>query len=133
MLAIERLIGEDRLSRISPLARHVATFLIVVFGWVIFRSESMSQAGGVLSGMFGANGFMSSFNPSLLEKHLPGCIFVVLAIAFLWKLEPRLIENSPIAKRTFSTRAQWGIFIVFTLALLLSLSSTEIPFLYFQF
>lgn len=133
MLALERLVGEDRLSRISPMVRHAVTFVIVVFGWVIFRSDSMSQAGNIFSGMLGFNGFMTSFNPLLLQKHLPGCMLAALAILFIWKLEPLLINPSPIAKRAFSSRVQRGIFFTFLVAFLFSLSSSEIPFLYFQF
>ena len=43
-------------SRLYRTAAHLATLLVVVCGWVIFRSPSLNAAGRVFAGMSGRNG-----------------------------------------------------------------------------
>ena len=43
-------------SRLYQAAAHIATLLVVVCGWVIFRSPTMDAAGRVFAGMSGRNG-----------------------------------------------------------------------------
>lgn len=133
LLVIERLVGEARLSRIPSLARKLATFLLVMLGWVFFRSESFDQASRVFAGMFGAHGLATQFSGALLEKRLPALLLVFAGWAFWLWCEPRLVNGTPMHSREFSRRMQWVLFGTFVLALLLSMSSSEIPFLYFQF
>ena len=133
LLVIERQIGEKQLSRIPVFARQMLTFLLVVVGWVFFRSESFAQVGKVLSGMIGFNGFATQFNPALVQKHLPAGLLIVAAGYFWWQIEPRVVGDMPMSSRVFSKRNQWILFGAFLVALIFSLSSKEIPFLYFQF
>jgi alginate O-acetyltransferase complex protein AlgI len=133
LLVVERAIGEPHLARVPRLARQGATFLLVVIGWVVFRSENFAQAGQVLAGMAGMHGFAPLFTPLLLEKHLPSLGLVAAALVFWWRLEPRVVGSGPIAERTFARPIQWILFASFVVALAFSLSSREIPFLYFQF
>ncbi len=133
LLIMERQLGEARLSLIPVLVRQLVTFLLVVIGWVFFRSDTFGQAWSVLAGMVGANGIATQFSHSLLLKHLPAVWLILLAGYFWWRLEPRVVGEGSIAERRFSVRYQWLLFGAFVFALLLSLSSVEIPFLYFQF
>lgn len=133
LLVLERLLGEDRLSRFSSHARRVVTFLLVMVGWVFFRSESFAQAGDVLSGMVGINGIADQFSAALMQKHIPSMMLVLLGWCFWVWLEPKVVGDGPMAERTFSTGQQWLLFALFVPALLLSMSGVEIPFLYFQF
>ncbi|MGK0658027.1 MBOAT family protein, partial [Methylococcus sp. S2T] len=43
-------------SRPAGWAGRLLSFLAVVFGWVLFRSDSLTTAGGILRGMLGLNG-----------------------------------------------------------------------------
>ncbi|QJR16503.1 MBOAT family O-acyltransferase [Usitatibacter palustris] len=133
LLVVERWVGESRLERVPVLARQAGTFLLVVIGWVFFRSDTFSQAAGVLAGMTGFNGFASQFTPLLAQKHLPSVLLVVVALLFFWRLEPRVVGAEPMAGRAFAARTQWLLFAAFVFAVLVSMSSREIPFLYFQF
>ncbi|WP_441816836.1 hypothetical protein [Lysobacter sp. TAF61] len=129
----ERLVGEDRLARIPVLARQAITFLLVVVGWVFFRSDSFEQAGRIFSGMVGRNGLMEQFNPALMQRHVPAVLMALVGWWFWIKLEPRVVGTGPMHERQFSLSSQWILFAVFVLALVISASSNEIPFLYFQF
>jgi alginate O-acetyltransferase complex protein AlgI len=133
LLVIERAIGEARLSNVPRPARQALTFLLVVIGWVFFQSGSFTQAGEVLAGMAGLHGFAPKFTPQLLEKYLPSVILVAVAIAFWLRIEPAVVGDGPMSRREFSPRIRGLLFVLFIVALLASLSSREIPFLYFQF
>jgi hypothetical protein len=69
----------------------------------------------------------------MMEKHLPSVFLVAAALAFWWRLEPRLVGERPIAERVFAPVTQWLLLAMFLAALAFSSSSREIPFLYFQF
>jgi alginate O-acetyltransferase complex protein AlgI len=51
-VAIERLLGAKR-ERLPLVVQHAATLLLVVIGWVVFRSTSASQAFHAIAVMFG--------------------------------------------------------------------------------
>jgi len=48
--------GADPVSRPARWAGRLFTFLAVVFGWVLFRADSLATAGNILRGMLGLNG-----------------------------------------------------------------------------
>ncbi len=133
LLVVERRIGEERLSCFPNVIRQIFTFLLVLLGWVFFRSESFAQAGKIIEGMIGVNGLATQFNPALLQKHFPATLLILVACLFWIRIEPRIVGDGPISSRAFSTKAQWLLFAIFLVALIFSLSSNEIPFLYFQF
>jgi alginate O-acetyltransferase complex protein AlgI len=133
LLVVERLIGEERLQCIPIRVRQALTFLLVIVGWVFFRSESFVQAGKVLGGMMGLNGLATQINPALAQKHFPSVLLVLAAFYFWVRIEPRVVGNMPMSSRIFSQRNQWILFAGFLVALLFSMSGREIPFLYFQF
>lgn len=113
--------------------RKAMTLLLVLVGWVLFRSESFEQAGQVLTGMLGGNGISTQFSPALFGKQTPALLLALAGWAFWIWVEPRVVGDVPMHGRDFSRRTQWLVFALFGLALLVSLSSSQIPFLYFQF
>ena len=52
LVAAERLLGPRR-DRLPLVVQHVATLLLLVIGWVIFRATSAHQAADVIRAMFG--------------------------------------------------------------------------------
>ena len=133
ILVLERMIGEHRLNFFPIKVRQIMTFLLVLIGWVVFRSDSFNQATRVLIGMSGMNGFAGQFNPLLAQKNIPSLIFILMAGIFWYYIEPCVVGEDAIATRVFSIRIQYLIMSLFTLALVYNFSSQEIPFLYFQF
>lgn len=133
LLVVERMIGEETLARIPASARKALTLLLVLVGWVLFRSDSFGQAGQVLTGMMGGNGVGTQFSATLLNKHSPALLLALAGWAFWIWGEPRVVGDSPMHSREFARGIQWLLFALFGVALLFSLSSSQIPFLYFQF
>jgi alginate O-acetyltransferase complex protein AlgI len=133
MLAIERALGEDRMARVPVVLRRAGTFLLIVIGWVIFRSDNLGQARVVLAGMAGMQGIDTQFSTLLMDKHLPSALLALGGIGFWIGAEKCLVTDAPLADRQFSAAAQWSLFALFVFALVMSMSSRQIPFLYFQF
>jgi alginate O-acetyltransferase complex protein AlgI len=121
LLWLYRLFGKpwDRL----PIAvQRTGTFLLVMIGWVFFRSDNFSSARAMLARMF-------SFSSGALFPGLIG-LFVVLAIA---------AAIAHYAPNTFELKHEWsswtvaGLSLGYAAALLAIASGQQSPFLYFQF
>tara|TARA_B110000305_G_C18936405_1_gene401909 strand:- start:71 stop:541 length:471 start_codon:yes stop_codon:yes gene_type:complete len=133
LLSLERLIGSDRLERIPHPIRILVTFALVHFGWVLFRSADFAQARTVYSGMFGLNGVIDSFSAVQLQNNPFALSLAAFGIVFVTFFERQLIFATPIAEHDFKRWSHFLIWSGFVTALLVSASSTKIPFLYFQF
>lgn len=53
----QRVFGPGRGSRSGIVLARAFTLLFVIFGWVMFRADSMSSAGNIMGTMVGLNGF----------------------------------------------------------------------------
>lgn len=133
LLAIERQIGEQRREGIPRGIQQALTLLLIIAGWVLFRANTFGQAADIFAGMLGLHGFAGQFNPLLALKHMPALILALAGLFAFRFIEDYAVTDTPISHRDFSAWAHYLLFGAFILALLLSLSSREIPFLYFQF
>lgn len=55
-LVIEKYALQKALDQIPKWISHLYLLVVVYFGWILFRFESLSEIGAVLKGMFGLNG-----------------------------------------------------------------------------
>jgi len=128
-IGLGKLLAKNRFKWIN----HLYTMFFVVCGWVLFRSDTVSQAAEFLKGMF----FMRGADPagllSFLSMKLILCLIIGIALA--GPLQQKL-------KRRFNTdrelRPDMRLNFVVQIAILflsvLSLvSGTYNPFIYFQF
>jgi len=144
-LVIERVGLERVLERCYRPVRHVYTLLVVMIGWVLFRAETLSQAGAYLAAMAGfAGGDGIEHNVPLLVdgelvRILPiGVLFSIPWIPWLQGLrEERLASRAGWGPRTAdgflsisSTVVLMGIFLICSMWLS---SGTYNPFIYFRF
>ena len=131
-LIVERWFLKDLLDAIGKLVSVIITFLIVTIGWVIFRSDSLNEAGNYYQLMF-------SYSPdtSWLSPYFSTMMIIATLICFfpIWKrLETRL---NGIYGYEQSVGALTGKFILG--ATLAFLCLTEVvttgfnPFIYFRF
>jgi alginate O-acetyltransferase complex protein AlgI len=130
LLAGERIVGKQSLYRRLPRQARVAiTFVLVLFSWVLFRAETLSDAVQYLGIMFGAGG--EGIGAVLLPAQLYGrsalCSMVLAALVVLW----------PVQAYEWSEKVTWpkalALAPAFSLALLAMFSQAFNPFLYFQF
>lgn len=123
-------------DKIRPLG-HIYTLLVVTVGFVIFRSESLSQAFNLIGNMFGGFVFTQSMraavglliNPLLLVSL---CLAVVFSTPVMQILGARLesMKGHRTAVDTFSGVISLGLYLLCILNL--STSSYN-PFIYFRF
>jgi alginate O-acetyltransferase complex protein AlgI len=65
LLIVERVL-DPWLTRVPTAMRRAGTFVLVVFSWVLFRSDSMDMAGQWMARMLGIGGGTQSVPPSLI-------------------------------------------------------------------
>ncbi len=96
------------------------TFLMVVFGWVFFRSETLPKAAHILAAMFGANG--------VGEMHVKvGHVLMIAAAAAIAFFAPNTWEIK------LKPRPRYAYALAILLIYCILLLERESPFLYFQF
>ena len=126
-MAIERALGSKGRDTVWP--RHLAwplTFLLVVIGWVMFRSPNIGTATSFYAGMIGLNGVSIRAD---IEWQMRDSEFVFLCLAAMLCIVPAL-------KRRLKMPQKLAPVIY---SFLLALSVTKLaadsysPFLYFQF
>ncbi len=127
ILALERALKGRRAPLVSWLTIP-GTMILVVIGWVFFRSENMMAATRVFTGMVGLNGLMVSdalaFQISGLEITALIAAFIATYLGAWW------------ASRSENSRITWGLWLIpilFVIALSRMLAQSFSPFLYFQF
>ena len=137
-LVIERVGLAALLKRAWRPVRHIYLLLAVILGWVLFRADSLGEAGGYYAAMFGFGAADNAFSDPRLYFS-DGVRNVLIAGALLaTPLAERAIRWSrqamPPVLRSQSVNAAWaGLFV------LLFVSATSIaggaynPFIYFRF
>jgi alginate O-acetyltransferase complex protein AlgI len=126
ILALERAL-KGRREPLSSWLTIPGTMILVVIGWVFFRSENMTAATRVLTGMIGLNGLGVSdslaFQTTGLEITALISAFVATYAGAWWASQS-------------NTRVTWGLWLIpilFIISLSRMLSQSFSPFLYFQF
>jgi alginate O-acetyltransferase complex protein AlgI len=132
ILIIEKLFLQKRLEKI-PVLCHVYTIAAFIFGWVIFRAESIGHIGLILSTMFGSHGSGSFIY--MAEKN-------ILKLPQLTALIAGIICSVPVSKyikKFFDDNTIGRVFIDVSsiAALVLCVFSLAVdsynPFIYFIF
>jgi alginate O-acetyltransferase complex protein AlgI len=122
LLALYRAFGSawDRLPR---LARQPGTFVLIVVGWVMFRSTDFTMAGALLRTMFVPEGGVG------IDR--AGAMLPMLLFAAAWAmLGPNMSE---LAERKWRFRDAVALAAAAGACLAVMLGDTASPFLYFQF
>ena len=117
----------------------ILTFCLVSLGWVIFRSNSVAQAGATYKAMLGFSGWHWTEARNLIHSQHAASFLSLCGILWVLIVEPKI--------RKIRLHQPWHIltvehvhyltiafvFLIFILALAVCFSATTIPFLYFQF
>ncbi len=117
--------------------RRAGTFFLVVIGWVFFRATDIGHAFSYLRAMFGGVRAEQAADPLLTVGNTP---LVVLALALLtlgvsgrWVTGPRAVEMLERGAPPLRVASALALVTAFSYALILVISGTFSPFLYFQF
>jgi alginate O-acetyltransferase complex protein AlgI len=130
LLALERAAGKQSLYHGLPrLLRVAATFVLVLFSWVLFRAENLDAALRYFGAMFGGS-------PSGGSSALLGAVIYTRGSWMIMGL-CALLAFSPLQGFDWAQKITWVKVIVLLLLFYLSLAVMFIqafnPFLYFQF
>lgn len=144
-LVIERLGLLKVLERVPRVIRHGYTMLAVVIGWVLFRADTLPQAGVILAAMFG-HSHAPSFTYSLafyLDPHVRlilliggiGCLPTMPALThWLNRTQGRVpaLFKPTYAALTASGEALF-LMLIFVYSSMLMAADTYNPFIYYRF
>ncbi len=134
LLVYERWRGAgERPRRLGSVA---GTFMLVLIGWVLFRSSDLTQAFDVYAGMLGVNGW--ALSAELDWQLTPRALFTLLvAYALIWFPSPGSSEAARGAVARFASGGgrvlRWGLLPLFVLGVMRAVSDSFSPFLYFRF
>jgi alginate O-acetyltransferase complex protein AlgI len=130
LLAFERALGKESLyHRLPRWVRIAITFLLVLFSWVLFRSESIAAAGHYLAAMFGA--WPAETSSALLNA--------VIYTRGHWLMLGlcAVLAFSPLQGCDWIKRLSWAKLAILAALFYLSIAMLFVqsfnPFLYFQF
>lgn len=127
LLALERACGKRGLLPAPAAVQTAATFLLVLFGWLLFRCETLQHVGWMLRGLCGANGLGAGFLGYFAGNPV-SAVMLVFALALTWS-SPNTWE--------IRWRPSWllsaGLAVLFAVCVAIMLLNQSSPFLYFQF
>ncbi len=127
ILLIEKLFLKKYLDKLPRLFRHIYTLVIIMFGWVLFRSLTFTEITNIFSSMFMVNGlgnlnlfgYINFFNFNTL-------LAFILIIIFVSPIDKKLKEKHPVIFDIF-------LIILFILAIMEIIIGSYNPFIYFRF
>lgn len=124
---------ETRFPKIKELGAvsHLYALLVVVIAWVIFRSESLSQAGRYIGQMIGINvtGAVDSVAVDYIRNSWLFFLTGGILSTPVWKLVLSKIKRET-ARQICESMA---VLLLFVLSVLACIKSTYNPFIYFNF
>ncbi|MSR86599.1 MBOAT family protein [Candidatus Peribacteria bacterium] len=121
LLCIERLLHPSGvLERLPTALRRLLTLFLVMMGWVLFRSQTFTQAMAYYAALF-------SFTPGSVLSHRFALITVVVGII------AACVEYYVPQKPRYSLSLVFQSCVLFLLCLIVIFGDNASPFIYFQF
>ncbi|MDE6709412.1 MAG: MBOAT family protein, partial [Oscillospiraceae bacterium] len=132
LIIIERLGWGKILEKIPKAVSMLYTFLLVVFGWVLFDTDTLGDAGRFIGAMFGAGGsFVDSMFYHIFRTNIVIFIVCIFASTDLFERLKRF------ARKHYQKAYLYSYPVIIAAVLLLCTSylvnATYNPFLYFRF
>jgi len=129
---IEIVAAGKRLPSLRDLFSMLVTFSITTFAWILFRSNTLEQAGKYISGLFSKSLFSLDIGDYVAGRSK--VLFSFLMIALLIIVEWRGREN-PYALSNMRMKQKWKryLFYYFILFLIIFYQGAQQQFIYFQF
>ncbi len=133
-IAIEKTINFEKL-RIPNWTKHLYAMLIIVIGWVIFRSNNLQEAGTYINYMFGNSGFTSDTAFMFIKEF---SVFFLAAIIFSFPIAKKInhmnIEKSfPLMTWLITILYPITMMGLFIICLTYLVKGSYNPFIYFNF
>lgn len=122
-------------GRTGAVLRHLATFLLVLLGWVVFRAESLGHAGQYLLSMAGLA--HNAIGDGMALLYLRENLFfflgaLLLSVPLLQRLLPRFAQRPGMATAGQAVYAV-ALFTLFLVSVSYLVKGSYNPFIYFNF
>ncbi len=120
ILLIEKIWLKKYLDKAPSAIKHIYTMVLVIVGWVIFRSTNLSEAGNILTSMIGLNGIGS---------------IKLLNVVGLFKIENIIIFIIGIllSFKKINLKNDYVLLLIFIIAIIFLITGSYNPFIYFRF
>lgn len=119
------IVAEGRmLPSLKEFVQMILTFVLAVFGWIIFRSESIGQAGQFIADIF-RNGLLT-------VPQTPGLTLLFALVMFVVEWFNRSQEHGLVLNGIRQRWIRWSIYYALAFAIILFSHESE-TFIYFQF
>lgn len=115
---------------------HIYTLMVALLTFVIFRADSLSQAGKIMVKMFsGASGDMAVNSTILAGVSVMTIVALIFAVIFATPVAKLISEKMEVTKlKGAAEHLQYaGTLVLFAFCILLLISSEYNPFIYFRF
>lgn len=131
LLTIEKLIGwEKKYPDKMKILRRIYTLFFVVMGWVLFRAESIGDAGAYFATMFGGGNLIDDSTIYYALNYLVYFVIAILVSTPIFKnISAKVNGNNP-AIVAFSTV---GLFVLLVVSVSYIVKGAYNPFIYFNF
>ena len=136
-LMLEKFVLKKFLTSLPNILKHIYTLVIVYFGWIIFRCDSINLLKSYFKSLFSFSFPKASFNELLvyLESYY---IYFILAIIFSTPIYYKLIEkidkiSNKKLKITLNIIHYLGLILIFIITIMFLAYSSYNPFIYFRF
>lgn len=136
-LVLEKFILKKPLEKAPNILKHIYALIIIYFGWIIFRCDSINLLKNYFNALFSFNITTMSINELLvyLESYY---IYFILAIIFSYPVYYKLIDKiknikNKKLKLTLDILHYLSIIIIFIITIMFLAYSSYNPFIYFRF
>ncbi len=128
MLLIEK---KTNLAEKLGVFRRIYTLLVVMIAWVFFRANSLSDAINYIGKMFGigVTSFVDYYGIYFINN---GWKVILISMILATPIYPKIAEKLKSTSYGESIESVW-VMVLFLLSLLICISSTYDPFIYFNF
>lgn len=132
LIVLERLGWGKVLEKLPKAVSTLYTFVLVILGWVLFDTNTLTDAGNFIAAMFGANGILGD-STALYLLASNAVIFIICIFAstdVFSKLTDKLHQQRPLQLKIMAIAAQLFVLVNCTAYLV---DASYNPFLYFRF
>ena len=137
LLLGEKYLWGRALERLPALLRHLYALVLILLGWVLFRSESLTYAGRFISAMFGgtAGGWADGRSLYYLLQFRWELLLAIPASLPLrdWALRRLEVRGTALSGLVLTWGPKAAALGLFALSFLRLVSSSYNPFIYFRF
>ena len=132
LITVEKLTKFEKKGEKLGWLKYIYTMLFVVLGWVLFRAESISQAGAYLSSMFGLAG-----NPLIDDAFIfnvsNNYVFLIAAAVFSFPTAKLIREKIGDKHKSLDVLYVIGVAALLLIAVSYIVKGSYNPFIYFNF